>query len=104
MPEIPEEIVEKLFRVNQQMKASGMRELSDGELRLYAMRLMNPTGGLGVQGISPPAMDLLDRPGNLNPDQATSSIFQNPVSFLGDYAPGTLAPGSLGGRRETLEA
>lgn len=48
MPEIPREIEDKLFLVNQQMKSSGMRELSDGELRFYAKKLM---GQQSIPGI-----------------------------------------------------
>lgn len=40
MENLPPEIIDRLFMVDQQLKASGMKELSDGELRLYAQRLM----------------------------------------------------------------
>ena len=78
MPEISPELEERLFRMDQQMFASGMRPFSPQELQAVAMKLMNRQGARQGQFQGGFSSGLL-RP------QTPVSMSQGPVSQQGGF-------------------
>ena len=93
MDELPRDIEEKLFIANQSLKAAGMREMSDGELRLYADQLMREQGEFS---------NPMDIPGGLSREQAAETIMSNPVANRERFLPEDAAPSSLLARQKNL--